>query len=157
MKLVLFSISDSLKQKAGHFILLFAQVEWFIGNVIFYSQMSPEEFKQLGENHPVGIKYLHTLFQMNFYEKLELLKKEGYDVVTLRKIQKYRAILAHGLMFDKDGIINVSRPHKDEEKITMSEEELNQNISLLEEEGGKLQQFLKAKGFELGQPKLAEA
>lgn len=156
MKLVLFSLSDSLKQKVGHFIMLFAQVEWFIGNVIFYAQMSPEEFKRLGENHPIGVKYLHTIFQMDFYKKLDLLQKEGFDTVTLRKIQKYRAILAHGLMFDKDGVINVSKPHKDGEGIILNEEELNQNIAQLEEEGGKVRQFLESKGFSLRQPKLAE-
>lgn len=154
MKLVLFSVSDSLKQKAGHFILLFAQVEWFVGNVIFYSQMTLEELKRMGENHPIGIKYLHTLFQMDFYKKLELLQKEGYDVITLKKIQKYRAILAHGLMFTENEVINVSKPHKGEERITLSEEGLEQNISLLEQEGGKLREFLKTKGFELIQPKL---
>ncbi len=156
MKLVLFSVSDSLKQKVGHFIMLFAQVEWFVGNVIFYSHMTPEEFKRLGENHPIGIKYLHTIFQMDFYKKLDLLQKEGFDVATLRKIQRYRAILAHGLMFDKDGVINISKPHKDGEGIVLNEEEIDQNIALLEEEGGKVRQFLETKGFRLRQPQLAE-
>jgi hypothetical protein len=156
MKLVLFSVSDSLKEKVGHFILLFAQVEWFIGNVIFYAQMSPEDYQKLGENHPVGVKYLHTIFQLDFYKKLDSLQKEGFDVIALKRIQKYRAVLAHGLMFDKDGIINISKPHKEGEEIILNEEELDQNISTLEEEGGKLRQFLETKGFRLREPKLAE-
>ncbi len=153
-RLVLMSVGDETKQKVGHLILLFAQVEWFSANVIYYAQMSPAEYQQLG-NHPIGTKYLHTLFQLDFYKKLDLLKSVGFDTANLKKVQKYRSIITHGLVFNENGILSASKPHKSE-IAQLSEVELDQNITILEDEGGKLRKFMEEKGYKLSKPKPAE-
>lgn len=136
----------------GELILLFGNVEWLIANVIFLSEIPKNEFDKIKEM-PITQRYFEVLLELNFHKKLEALKETGFDITRIKKVSNYRNILSHGLIFregDSLSIVKLSKPKVKKEELNKIK--ITEDIEILKEEGGKLLEFIKAKGYNYHSP-----
>lgn len=152
-KIELLEIPDQVYTLTGQFILLFAQVEWLVGNVIFLSEIKKEEYN-LVKDFSVTQKYLENVLSLNFSKKLQTLKKIGFDTAQLELVANYRNIIGHGLVFKKEGTLTIKKLSKPEtEADELNNSRISNDIEILKIEGGKLLDFIKDKGYEYISPK----
>lgn len=153
MKVQLLDIPKDLYAPIGELILLFGNIEWLIANTIFYSEIKPSDYLKV-KDLSVTQKYLLVLLKLNFSRKLELLKEAGFDTIKLKSVGDYRNTITHGLIFKNEDIFtikDISKPKAEEKELNIIK--INADIEILKEEGGKLLEFIKIKGYTFHPPK----
>lgn len=150
-RIELLEIPAKTYELCGQLILLFAQVEWLIANVILLSQIPKKDY-DIANTMDITQKYYISLLELNFSKKLNILSTFGFDTKELDLISKYRNTISHGLIFkngDKFTIKKMTKPEFDEEELDIK---LIDTIEKLKIEGGKLLDFVNFKGYEYVSP-----
>jgi len=138
-------LSNAQKGKIGELVVLFSYIEWLIANVVLLLHIPPQDYEHVGEMD-LANDYFKTLLALNFSRKIDNLRSLGFDVSNLRKIGEYRNNIVHGIMFD-DGEGLISNNFAKGKNVNFSNEIIDENIKLLQEEGAKLLNFLENRGY----------
>lgn len=69
-------------------------------------------------------------------------------------LSEYRNTLSHGIIFKNEDSFTVKKASKPNSNgVSLHKDEILKNIEILKEEGGKLLDFLEAKGYKYQEPK----
>jgi len=145
-KIELPSLSEEIYLETGRLILLFSYIEWLVANILLLCQLSPIEYASI-ENLSITQRYFEVLLKLNFSRKLAILSGLGFDSSKLGELGEYRNMFAHGIIFEGESPILKRSSSPNSAGIGLQKNDISKNIESLKEEGGKLIEFLKSKGY----------
>ncbi|MFA6297151.1 MAG: hypothetical protein WC629_01175 [Candidatus Paceibacterota bacterium] len=151
-KIELFSIPEDIYGEVGKLTLVFSHVEWLIANTLLLGKMTPSDHSKVGKL-TITQDHFEVLLGLNFSRKIEALKNLDFDVSKLNAVSSYRNTLSHGIIFKDEDTFTIKKTSKpDSEGVSLHKNEIQRNIETLKEEGGKLLDFIEAKGYKYHEP-----